>query len=133
MFMRSGDVMVMSGSSRLLYHAVPCIVPAPAGHPLPSCLEQRIEKDEPSCGIIHAVCEKDWEVCATYLKTSRINMTVRQVLSPGQTFPLTHSHTLTAAEQSGSGYDKETRVAKKRKSESGYDLDSWPTAPVWTF
>lgn len=120
MFMRSGDVMVMSGSSRLLYHAVPCIVPAPAGHPLPSCLNQHVDKDELNNGIIHTVCEKDWEVCSTYLKTSRINMTVRQVLGPGQIFTVSHSRT----EQSGSSYEEETQMVKKRKSESGYDLDS---------
>lgn len=116
MFMRSGDIMVMSGSSRLLYHAVPCIVPAsaPDGHPLPSRLDPRVDKHELS----------DWEVCATYLKTSRINMTVRQVLGQGQTFPVTHPHTPSEAEGSGKSSDEETRVAKKRKSESGYDLDS---------
>lgn len=124
MFMRSGDIIVMSGSSRLLYHAVPCIVPAPAGHALPSCLDRRPVEDDPSDGIVRRVCEKDWEVCSTYLETSRINMTVRQVLGPGQTFPSTHTHTLTATEQSGSGCDEESHMAKKRKSESGYDHDS---------
>ncbi|XP_053489134.1 nucleic acid dioxygenase ALKBH1 [Ictalurus furcatus] len=124
MFMRSGDIMVMSGSSRLLYHAVPCIVPAPAGHPLPSCLDQRVGKDEPDDDDdVQTVCEKDWEVCSAYLKTSRINMTVRQVLGPGQTFPVTHSHAVPATEGSASGYEEETQTAKKRKSESGYDLD----------
>lgn len=118
MFMRSGDIMLMSGSSRLLYHAVPCILPAPTAHPpTPSYQDQRVAEDDPSDGIIRPVCEKDWEVCSTYLKTSRINMTVRQVLGLGQTFPSTHSHTLPATEQ-------QSHVAKKRKSESGYDLDS---------
>ncbi|GAA6078965.1 nucleic acid dioxygenase ALKBH1 [Tachysurus ichikawai] len=123
MFMRSGDIMVMSGSSRLLYHAVPCIVPAPVGQTLPSCPDQRVVKDEPNDSIIQTVCEKDWEVCSSYLETSRINMTVRQVLGPGQTFPVTQTHTVPVTEQSGSGYDQ-IRRANKRKSRSGYDLDS---------
>lgn len=119
MFMRSGDIMVMSGSSRLLYHAVPCILPAPSGHPLPSCLDQRTSKDELNECIVQTVCEKDWEVCSLYLKTSRINMTVRQVLGPGQTFPIMQ----TVTEQSGNSCEEETRMAKKRRSESGYDLE----------
>lgn len=123
MFMRSGDVMVMSGSSRLLYHAVPCIVPAPSDLPFPSCLNQRFEEDESTDCIVHSVCDEDWDVCSTYLKTSRVNMTVRQVLGPGQTFPVTHTHT---TEQSGNGCEDETLGARKRrrKSESGYELDS---------
>ncbi|KAG7328002.1 hypothetical protein KOW79_007946 [Hemibagrus wyckioides] len=125
MFMRSGDIMVMSGSSRLLYHAVPCIVPAPASQPLPSCLDQCVVNDKSNPdSIVRTVCEKDWEVCSTYLKTSRINMTVRQVLGPGQTFPIMDAHTVPATEQSGSDRDEETQRAKKRKSGSGYDLDS---------
>ncbi|KAK3563306.1 hypothetical protein QTP86_021639 [Hemibagrus guttatus] len=125
MFMRSGDIMVMSGSSRLLYHAVPCIVPAPASQPLPSCLDKRVVNDESNPdSIVQTVCEKDWEVCSTYLKTSRINMTVRQVLGPGHTFPVTHTHTVPTTEQSGSDRDEQTQRAKKRKSGSGYDLDS---------
>ncbi|KAI5102003.1 nucleic acid dioxygenase ALKBH1, partial [Silurus meridionalis] len=122
MFMRSGDIMVMSGSSRLLYHAVPCIVPAPAGYPLPSCLDLPDNTDEARDGVIKAVCGKDWEVCSTYLKTSRINMTVRQVLGSGQTFPITP--TVTGTEQSRSNHEEEeSQKAKKRKSESGYNQD----------
>lgn len=118
--MRSGDIMVMSGSSRLLYHAVPCILPAPATHPLPSCLDRH-----PGDDVIRNVCEDDWDVCATYLKTSRINMTVRQVLGTGQAFPSTRSHALGVTEQSGHDYDEEVQVTKKRKSEeTGYHLDS---------
>lgn len=31
---------------------------------------------------------EDWQVCASYLKTARVNMTVRQVLAVGQDFLL---------------------------------------------
>ncbi|XP_036449065.1 nucleic acid dioxygenase ALKBH1 [Colossoma macropomum] len=123
MFMRSGDIMVMSGSSRLLYHAVPCIIPAPASDPLPSCLGQRLGKEAASDGLIEEVSEEEWEVCSKYLLTSRVNMTVRQVLGPGQTFPTTLPRVGAVAESSG--YHEESgQNAKKRKSESGYEDDS---------
>ncbi|XP_007248543.3 nucleic acid dioxygenase ALKBH1 [Astyanax mexicanus] len=130
MFMRSGDIMVMSGSSRLLYHAVPCIIPAPAAQPLPPCLDQRQEKQPVSGGIIQGVSEEDWEVCSRYLLTSRVNMTVRQVLGAGQTFPTTQSAAGESREvsESRSGYDEESedaaQNAKKRKNESRYEADS---------
>ncbi|KAG5857773.1 hypothetical protein ANANG_G00022930 [Anguilla anguilla] len=87
MFMHSGDIMVMSGPSRLLYHAVPRIVAAPAGAPLPPPLLQGPDQDTPTDCLAQRVQEGDWAVCARYIQTSRINMTVRQVLGPGQTFP----------------------------------------------
>ncbi|KAJ8290282.1 hypothetical protein GJAV_G00010890 [Gymnothorax javanicus] len=88
MFMHSGDIMVMSGASRLLYHAVPCIMAAPSGAPLPPPLQQGLTQDALSADCLaQRVAEEDWDVCATYIQTSRINMTVRQVLGPGQGFP----------------------------------------------
>ncbi|XP_069494017.1 nucleic acid dioxygenase ALKBH1 [Ambystoma mexicanum] len=85
MFMRSGDIMVMSGSSRLLYHAVPRIVPCSGGMALPSCFSQ----DSPGSSTDPETCAtEDWEVCAKYLLSSRINMTVRQVLGAGHPFPV---------------------------------------------
>ncbi|MEQ2221474.1 hypothetical protein ILYODFUR_016309 [Ilyodon furcidens] len=87
MFMHSGDVMLMSGPSRLLYHAVPRILPAPPQ--LATCLE------ELSCAlalqtgsVLEPVSEEDWDVCSRYIQSSRVNMTVRQVLGPGQIVPL---------------------------------------------
>ena len=35
MFMHSGDIMVMSGFSRLVNHAVPRVLPSPEGESLP--------------------------------------------------------------------------------------------------
>lgn len=127
MFMHSGDIMIMSGSSRLLYHAVPCILPAPANEPLPSCLGPRPEKEPVSNGLIQDVSEEDWEVCSQYLLTSRVNMTVRQVLGLGQTFPSTLTPVGAVAESSsGHGEEPEElgQQVKKRKNESGYELDS---------
>lgn len=122
MFMNSGDVMVMSGPSRLLYHAVPCIVPAPAGNVLPPCLGQRLETEAQDCDIIQSVSEEDWDVCSWYLQTSRVNVTVRQVLASGQTFPSSQASNLStdSCEKSEEG----TQKNKKRKSESGYERDT---------
>ncbi|XP_020775469.2 nucleic acid dioxygenase ALKBH1 isoform X2 [Boleophthalmus pectinirostris] len=85
MFMHSGDVMVMSGQSRLLYHAVPRIVPAPPGL-LPSELQNSPTSPDTN-SVVEPVSEQDWTVCLRYIESSRINMTVRQVLGPGQSFP----------------------------------------------
>ncbi|XP_017287155.1 nucleic acid dioxygenase ALKBH1 [Kryptolebias marmoratus] len=83
MFMHSGDVMVMSGPSRLLYHAVPRIVPAP--------LERAavLEDFSSASSLLEPVPEEDWAVCSRYIQSSRVNVTVRQVLGPGQSFPET--------------------------------------------
>uniref|UniRef100_A0A3Q2YPF8 Nucleic acid dioxygenase ALKBH1 n=1 Tax=Hippocampus comes TaxID=109280 RepID=A0A3Q2YPF8_HIPCM len=83
MYMHSGDVMVMSGLSRLFYHAVPRIVPA---H------QEVADLDTERCSwqggaIVEQVSEEDWVVCSRYIHSSRINMTVRQVLGHGQSFP----------------------------------------------
>ncbi|XP_049612956.1 nucleic acid dioxygenase ALKBH1 [Syngnathus scovelli] len=83
MYMHSGDVMIMSGQSRLLYHAVPRIVPA----------NLEVAALEPGhCSweggaVVEQVSEEDWTVCSRYIHSSRINMTVRQVLGQGQSFP----------------------------------------------
>ncbi|KAM4723493.1 nucleic acid dioxygenase ALKBH1 [Anableps anableps] len=86
MFMHSGDVMLMSGPSRLLYHAVPRILPAPP--------QRAALLEELSCAsslqtgsVLEPVSEEDWGVCLRYIQSSRVNMTVRQVLGSGQSFP----------------------------------------------
>ncbi|XP_054256271.1 nucleic acid dioxygenase ALKBH1 [Indicator indicator] len=87
MFMHSGDIMVMSGFSRLLYHAVPRVLPNLEGTVLPSCLDQALSSDLPGGSVIEHSSDEDWQVCAKYLQSSRINMTIRQVLAEGQKFP----------------------------------------------
>ncbi|XP_066550897.1 LOW QUALITY PROTEIN: nucleic acid dioxygenase ALKBH1 [Amia ocellicauda] len=86
MFMHSGDIMVMSGPSRLLYHAVPKIVINPGADLVPQCLLQR--SDVPEDSVVRRVSEQDWDVCTKYIQTSRINVTVRQVLGKGVAFPV---------------------------------------------
>lgn len=109
--------MVMSGPSRLLYHAVPCIVPAPAGDVLPLCLDQGPEAEAQDEDKTQSVSEEDWEVCSWYLQTSRVNVTVRQVLGSGQHFPSTHLST--------DGFEKsEGETQKNKKRKSGYDRDT---------
>lgn len=86
MMMHSGDVMVMSGASRLLYHAVPRILRHPGGGVLPPCLSVPPCSDDAS-PLIEPCSPSDWEVCESYLQSSRINMTVRRVLEEGGSFP----------------------------------------------
>lgn len=88
MFMHSGDIMVMSGSSRLLNHAVPRVLPNPEGEGLPHCLETPLPAVLPQGAVVEPCSSEDWQVCASYLRTARVNMTVRQVLATGQDFPL---------------------------------------------
>ncbi|XP_073783389.1 nucleic acid dioxygenase ALKBH1 isoform X2 [Danio rerio] len=115
LFMHSGDIMVMSGPSRLHYHAVPCIVPSPAGNVLPPGLCQRLETEVQDEDVIQSVSQEDWDICSWYLQTSRVNVTVRQVLASGQSFPATQTSQMS---------EEEPQMIKKRKSESGYERDT---------
>lgn len=85
--MHSGDIMVMSGFSRLLNHAVPRVLPSPQGEGLPCCLETPLPAVLPRDSVVEPCSEEDWQVCTSYLKTARVNMTVRQVLATDQDFP----------------------------------------------
>ncbi|KAM9294329.1 nucleic acid dioxygenase ALKBH1 [Gastrophryne carolinensis] len=88
MMMHSGDIMVMSGASRLLYHAVPRILRHPEGGLLPPDLSDPPCLDQTELDPLTEPCSAhDWEVCSAYLQSSRINMTVRQVLAEGSSFP----------------------------------------------
>lgn len=88
MFMHSGDIMVMSGFSRLLNHAVPKVLPSSEGESLPCCLETPPPAVLPRDSVVECCSVEDWQVCTSYLKTARVNMTVRQVLATDQDFPL---------------------------------------------
>ncbi|KAM4012933.1 LOW QUALITY PROTEIN: nucleic acid dioxygenase ALKBH1 [Anomaloglossus baeobatrachus] len=86
MMMHSGDIMVMSGASRLLYHAVPRILRHPGGGVLPPCLSVPPSTEDTS-PLMEPCSPPDWEVCEAYLRSSRINVTVRRVLEEGGNFP----------------------------------------------
>ncbi|XP_014482261.1 PREDICTED: alkylated DNA repair protein alkB homolog 1 [Dinoponera quadriceps] len=74
MFLRSGDVVIMSGDSRLRYHGVPKILAA--SEPVP----WDPARDDSSDGL---ACD-DWRKARTYIAEARININARQVLQPGQ-------------------------------------------------
>ncbi|CAL1673198.1 unnamed protein product [Lasius platythorax] len=75
-FLRSGDVVVMSGSSRLRYHGVPKILSASKTPWDDNC--------EDSLRETFTYNYDDWRKARTYIAEARINMNVRQVLKPGQ-------------------------------------------------
>lgn len=68
MFLRSGDVVVMSGESRVAYHAVPLVLPREDDKPWNTASEGCSDS---------AVA--DWSPEAEYLSDHRINLNVRQV------------------------------------------------------
>lgn len=74
-FLRSGDVVIMSGSSRLRYHGVPRILPVSEAPWDDNCEDNR---ESPAYNL------DDWCKARTYIAEARINMNVRQVLKSGQ-------------------------------------------------
>lgn len=127
MYMHNGDVMVMSGQSRLLYHAVPRIVPAPQGHTILEMEGCSLASSLQDNTVVERMSKQDWEVCSKYMQTSRVNVTVRQVLGPGQSFPETSSyHPRTDAGQLA-GYHNEPadrESGRMRKSRSCDSVDT---------
>ncbi|XP_017481378.1 PREDICTED: DNA demethylase ALKBH1 isoform X1 [Rhagoletis zephyria] len=106
-YLRSGDVLVMSGESRLFYHAVPRVMKArdepwnnlvptttaKTSHP-PSCKKPKIGPEfvteKNAFGIDTLLYQKVadesyWSPFKKYLNFSRININVRQVLNKDQT------------------------------------------------
>lgn len=80
--------MIMSGESRLCYHAVPRIIKTQASATLSLIIEdvdnadiktRTIDKD-----LFHDVGNPQfWEPFSRYMDDSRININIRQVLNPG--------------------------------------------------
>lgn len=70
LFVRSGDVVIMGGESRLFMHGVPRIIE----HSLPKEL-------------VNAASTASQRAVIAYLNDSRININVRQVLKENQEFP----------------------------------------------
>nr|XP_020471358.1 nucleic acid dioxygenase ALKBH1 isoform X2 [Monopterus albus] len=123
MYMNSGDMMVMSGQSRLLYHAVPRIVPAPQGHTTLEMEGCSMAASLQASTVVESVSEEDWAVCSRYIQSSRVNVTVRQVLAPWQSFPETPSpHQRTDAGQTV-GYRQADGESGKRKRSCSSDSD----------
>ncbi|XP_067637724.1 nucleic acid dioxygenase ALKBH1-like [Eurosta solidaginis] len=107
-YLRSGDVLVMSGISRLCYHAVPRVLKAreQPWNALIPCMQSKTSLDIPSCKrprldanplqrtnahgmdtILYnqVVDETFWLPFKSYLSYARININVRQVLNAGET------------------------------------------------
>lgn len=76
LFLKSGDIIVMSGESRLRYHGVPKILPA---------VEQPWDNNESDNEQHYLWNVDDWNKAKIYISEARINMNVRQVLQLGQT------------------------------------------------
>lgn len=73
LLLRSGDVVIMSGPSRLAYHAVPKIVPD---------LDQLKRVTTYDATTPHHdlyVNDSDWNDYFNYIKLNRINLNIRQV------------------------------------------------------
>lgn len=84
--MESGDVLIMSGESRLFYHGVPRILPA-----MSQVWNSKNDSDLKinNKHFIKEIVDKlsddvEWESFNSYINRARINMNVRQVLLPGQ-------------------------------------------------
>ncbi|XP_047467764.1 nucleic acid dioxygenase ALKBH1 [Mugil cephalus] len=121
MYMHSGDVMVMSGQSRLLYHAVPRILPAPQGLGVLEMEGCTLASSLQESTVVGPVSEEDWAVCSRYIQSSRVNVTVRQVLGPGQNFPETPSSHQGTDTDKEVGYHEEradTENGKRKRGDS---------------
>ncbi|XP_028251661.1 nucleic acid dioxygenase ALKBH1 [Parambassis ranga] len=129
MYMNSGDVMVMSGQSRLLYHAVPRILPPPQG---PTALETEgcgLASSMQDGAVVELVSEEDWTLCSRYIQSSRVNVTVRQVLRQGQSFPEAPSSLQRTDADQATGYHEEAadRDSGKRKRSNSDSADTVQT------
>ncbi|XP_016996053.2 nucleic acid dioxygenase ALKBH1 isoform X2 [Drosophila takahashii] len=87
-YLQCGDVMIMSGESRLCYHAVPRIMKTrrPGNSPLTN--EDADDADHDThlvdMGLFQNVGDASfWEPFSNYIDDSRININVRQVLNIG--------------------------------------------------
>lgn len=67
--------------------------------------------------MLEPVSEEDWMACSAYIQKSRINMTVRQVLGAGQSFPEAPPPSVTRTEISGY-HDGESGKRKRSGSDS---------------
>lgn len=74
-FLKSGDVLVMAGQSRLRYHGVPRILRDK------NPTWDQVDLEESKLFVNH----HDWVLARQILNETRINMNVRQVLKIGQT------------------------------------------------
>ena len=73
----SGDVVIMSGESRLAFHAVPKIF---QNKELKHCLDyDQSDLDDNFKDSTFYVCDEEWQIFYDYIKINRINLNIRQV------------------------------------------------------
>lgn len=84
MFLRSGDIAVMSKESRLSVHGVPKILQMDSR--FWDGFEETANGINKECKSVVNICRKEelWKPFDNYLNHSRININVRQVLNRGQ-------------------------------------------------
>lgn len=82
LFLKSGDVLVMSSESRLAYHGVPKILKT--NEQVWNEVDEVDERNVTTEDMELYMNDKKWEPFDDYLGHSRINMNVRQVLRRGQ-------------------------------------------------
>ena len=73
--LRSGDLCIMSGKSRLSYHGVPKVIKE-------DCIEEYFNYNECSSdfiGSVFHVNDSEWQSFYEYIKINRINLNIRQV------------------------------------------------------
>ncbi|XP_066581013.1 nucleic acid dioxygenase ALKBH1 isoform X1 [Prorops nasuta] len=75
-YLRSGDIVVMSKTSRHCYHGIPKI--------LPTLVKPWMSNDSMQNKLHSEVDSEDWSIASNYISEARININVRQVLKPGQ-------------------------------------------------
>lgn len=80
MFLRNGDIVMMSRETRLAYHAVPRILPDK------DVLELTKQDDDQTLDK-----RQSMEFLGHYLSYSRINVNIRQVEGPEGNFPVEES------------------------------------------
>ncbi|XP_069117377.1 nucleic acid dioxygenase ALKBH1-like [Argopecten irradians] len=98
-FLRSGDICVMSSSARLSYHAVPRIMESSSerNH---ACFDisgiSKLDTESSSSHscestldkkIVERIHSDNWDFMSKYLGQTRINFNIRQVLEPNREFP----------------------------------------------
>lgn len=95
LYIHSGDIVIMSGESRLAFHAVPRILKVGEENQPPEHLKwtekTTTQENQGRCCKSHYeanlrdASEEEWRPFAQYLSKTRINVNVRQVHSLGKT------------------------------------------------
>jgi len=94
LFLKSGDVVIMGGKSRLAYHGVPRLIENTLSATLDKALQELVQETAAGSASTEAKAGDDlfalryphWTLVHKYLKSNRINANVRQVVDETYTF-----------------------------------------------